>query len=58
MHNNQAFVSRYNFPPKLALPYVPERLITVEAMPATPSGKIQKFRLREMVRQMLQEGKL
>jgi len=43
---------------KLALPYVPERLITVEAMPATPSGKIQKFRLREMVREMLREGKL
>src|SRR5262249_13013860 len=28
--------------------YWPERLELVEAMPRTPSGKIQKFRLREM----------
>ncbi len=35
---------------KVALQYVPERLIVREAMPATPSGKIQKFRLREMLR--------
>jgi len=35
---------------KVALQYVPERLIVCDAMPATPSGKIQKFRLREMLR--------
>jgi cyclohexanecarboxylate-CoA ligase len=35
---------------KLALQYVPERLIVRDAMPATPSGKIQKFKLREMLR--------
>ena len=35
---------------RVALQYVPERLILREAMPATPSGKIQKFRLREMLR--------
>jgi len=35
---------------KLALQYIPEKLIVREAMPATPSGKIQKFRLREMLR--------
>ena len=35
---------------KVALPYIPERLTVLDAMPATPSGKIQKFRLREMVR--------
>jgi len=35
---------------KLALQYMPERLIVRDAMPATPSGKIQKFKLREMVR--------
>jgi cyclohexanecarboxylate-CoA ligase len=35
---------------KVALQYVPERLIVRDAMPATPSGKIQKFKLREMVR--------
>ena len=39
---------------KLALQYIPERLVLRDAMPATPSGKIQKFRLREM----LQEGNL
>jgi cyclohexanecarboxylate-CoA ligase len=36
---------------KLAVPYIPEKLIVLDAMPATPSGKIQKFRLREMMRQ-------
>ncbi len=35
---------------KLALQYMPERLIVRDAMPATPSGKIQKFKLREMLR--------
>jgi cyclohexanecarboxylate-CoA ligase len=35
---------------KVALQYIPERLVLREAMPATPSGKIQKFRLREMLR--------
>ena len=35
---------------KLAVQYIPERLIVREALPATPTGKIQKFRLREMLR--------
>ncbi len=35
---------------KVAVQYIPERLILTEAMPTTPSGKIQKFRLREMLR--------
>ena len=35
---------------KLANQYIPEKLTLREAMPATPSGKIQKFRLREMMR--------
>ena len=35
---------------KLAVQYIPEKLIVREAMPATPSGKIQKFKLREMLR--------
>ena len=35
---------------KIALQYIPERLIVRDAMPTTPSGKIQKFRLREIVR--------
>jgi len=36
---------------KVATQYIPERLVLREAMPATPSGKIQKFRLREMLRE-------
>jgi len=35
---------------KMALQYIPERLRVVETLPATPSGKIQKFRLREIAR--------
>ncbi|MFM2120772.1 MAG: cyclohexanecarboxylate-CoA ligase [Pseudomonadota bacterium] len=35
---------------KVAPTYIPERLVLREAMPATPSGKIQKFRLRDMLR--------
>ena len=36
---------------KLAMQYIPDRLVVRDAMPATPSGKIQKFRLREMLRE-------
>ncbi|HJV27178.1 MAG TPA: cyclohexanecarboxylate-CoA ligase [Aromatoleum sp.] len=36
---------------KVARQYWPERLELIEALPATPSGKVQKFRLREMARQ-------
>lgn len=35
---------------KVAVQYIPERLIVRDALPTTPSGKIQKFRLREMLR--------
>ncbi|WP_404300850.1 cyclohexanecarboxylate-CoA ligase [Alicycliphilus denitrificans] len=35
---------------KVALQYIPERLEVTDAMPATPSGKIQKFKLRELMR--------
>jgi cyclohexanecarboxylate-CoA ligase len=35
---------------KVAMQYIPERLLLREAMPSTPSGKIQKFKLREIVR--------
>ncbi|TAL65257.1 MAG: cyclohexanecarboxylate-CoA ligase [Burkholderiaceae bacterium] len=34
---------------KVAAPYMPERVLLQDAMPTTPSGKIQKFKLREMV---------
>ena len=33
---------------RLAKPYLPERLELLDAMPRTASGKIQKFRLREL----------
>ncbi len=33
---------------KMAIQYFPERLEIVDEMPRTPSGKIQKFRLREI----------
>ena len=35
---------------KVAVQYIPERLIVRDAMPSTPSGKIQKFKLRELLR--------
>ena len=34
---------------KVAVQYMPERLIVREAMPSTPTGKIQKFKLRDML---------
>jgi cyclohexanecarboxylate-CoA ligase len=34
---------------QVAKNYLPERLVLLDAMPATPSGKIQKFKLRELV---------
>jgi cyclohexanecarboxylate-CoA ligase len=35
---------------KVAVHYLPERLLMVDALPVTPSGKVQKFKLRETVR--------
>ncbi|PUE07834.1 cyclohexanecarboxylate-CoA ligase [Limnohabitans sp. T6-20] len=35
---------------KVAVQYIPERLEVRESMPSTPSGKIQKFKLREDLR--------
>lgn len=36
---------------KVAVQYIPEKLEIRDAMPATPSGKIQKFKLREILRE-------
>jgi cyclohexanecarboxylate-CoA ligase len=36
---------------KIAVQYIPERLFVLDAMPTTPSGKVQKFKLREMLRE-------
>ncbi len=35
---------------RMARPYIPERLEVVDEMPRTPSGKVQKFRLRDIAR--------
>ena len=35
---------------RVALQYIPEKLHILEQMPATPSGKIQKFKLRELLK--------
>ena len=35
---------------KMAVQYIPERLAIVAELPRTPSGKIQKFKLREIVK--------
>jgi cyclohexanecarboxylate-CoA ligase len=35
---------------KMAVQYIPERLEIVAELPRTPSGKIQKFKLREIVK--------
>jgi cyclohexanecarboxylate-CoA ligase len=37
---------------KLTRNYLPERLEVIDQMPRTPSGKIQKFRLREMAKSL------
>ncbi|MFI5024643.1 MAG: cyclohexanecarboxylate-CoA ligase, partial [Alphaproteobacteria bacterium] len=36
---------------KVSRHYLPERLELVSALPRTPSGKIQKFRLREIAKE-------
>jgi cyclohexanecarboxylate-CoA ligase len=38
---------------KVAIQYIPERLEIIDAMPATASGKIQKFRVREQLAALL-----
>ncbi|MCD8515163.1 MAG: cyclohexanecarboxylate-CoA ligase [Burkholderiaceae bacterium] len=38
---------------QVAVQYIPERLEVLEAMPTTPSGKIQKFKLREQLKRLL-----
>jgi len=43
-----AEMSTYLREQKMALQYIPERLQVVRELPRTPSGKIQKFKLREM----------
>ena len=42
---------------KVAPHYLPERLLVLTEMPATPSGKIQKFRLREQLLALIASAK-
>ena len=37
---------------RVAVQYLPERLWLLDAMPSTPAGKVQKFRLRDMLREL------
>ncbi len=37
---------------RLTRQYLPERLELIDVFPRTPSGKIQKFKLREMAREL------
>jgi cyclohexanecarboxylate-CoA ligase len=39
---------------KVTRQYMPERLEVVDALPMTPSGKVQKFKLRETAKAMSQ----
>jgi cyclohexanecarboxylate-CoA ligase len=41
---------------RVAPAYLPERLVLLDAMPMTPSGKVQKFVLREQARALVREG--
>ncbi|MCW5285324.1 cyclohexanecarboxylate-CoA ligase [Verminephrobacter eiseniae] len=41
---------------KVAAQYIPERLVVRASIPSTPSGKMQKFKLREMLREELRGG--
>jgi cyclohexanecarboxylate-CoA ligase len=43
-----AELSEFLLAQKIAKPYLPERLEILPSLPKTPSGKIQKFRLREI----------
>jgi cyclohexanecarboxylate-CoA ligase len=38
---------------KVAVQYIPERLEVMDAIPSTPSGKLQKFKLRELLRSQI-----
>lgn len=38
---------------KVAVQYMPERLIVRDSLPTTPTGKVQKFKLRDALRDMV-----
>ena len=47
---SQEEMTRFLEQEKFAKQYLPERLVTVEDLPRTPSGKVQKYKLRELAR--------
>ena len=49
-------IQRFLKEQQIAVQYMPERLIVQEAMPATPSGKIQKFKLRDAVQELIKSN--
>ncbi len=50
-------IQRFLKEQQVAVQYMPERLIVQEAIPSTPSGKIQKFKLRDAVQELLRNSK-
>lgn len=53
-----ADVTAYLQEQQLTRQYLPEYLEVMDELPRTPSGKIQKFRLREMAKDLFRERKL
>ena len=47
---SQEEMTRFLEQEKLAKQYLPERLVILEDLPRTPSGKVQKFKLREVAK--------
>ncbi|MGA7390418.1 MAG: hypothetical protein WBW99_21170 [Pseudolabrys sp.] len=47
---SQEEMTRFLEQQKIAKQYLPERLVIVEDLPRTPSGKVQKFKLREITK--------
>jgi cyclohexanecarboxylate-CoA ligase len=48
-------ISKFLLGRNISKTYLPERLQVLSEMPKTPSGKIQKFRLREMAKSLKPE---
>lgn len=55
MHFSLETMRAYFDEKQVAKQYCPERLEIVDTLPATPSGKLQKFKLREIARQFAEQ---
>jgi cyclohexanecarboxylate-CoA ligase/acyl-CoA synthetase len=42
---------------RISVHKLPERLVIIEELPVTPTGKVQKFALREQARQLVEASK-